>query len=661
MCGIAGILDPAASSGADELRSRADSMAATLEHRGPDDTATWVDESAGVALAHRRLEVVGRGAQGRQPMLSRSGRWVVSYNGELYNVPALRTRLESEGASFRGSSDTEVLVAGLERWGLADTLHRVEGMFAFAAWDARTRRLHLARDRFGEKPLYYGWAGGQFAFASELKAFHALPRFDAVVDRDVVAQFLRLSCVPAPDCIYRGLAKLRPGSLVTVEAGTRSAMLPDPVTFWSAEQAIDDACRLPPLDDDREAAELLEATLSKSVAARMLADVPVGALLSGGIDSSLVVALMQQHGDRPVRTFTVAFVDQAFDESTSAAAVATHLGTDHTTVEMLPRDVFDIIPRVPEIWDEPFSDNSQLPSLLVAQVARRDVTVALSGDGGDELFAGYNRHAWLARVWRLAGPAPHRLRRGVGGAMRRLPPGAIDAVATRLPSRWQVRLPSTKVEKLGRVLEASTVQDAYDTLRSHWEDPAAVVLGAGGQPAVPLDGRNGSTRGWEADDITARLLRSDLMTYLPDDVLTKVDRAAMAVSLETRAPFLDRDVFEVAWRLPARSKVRDGTSKWMLRQVLDRHVPAPLVERPKMGFGVPMGSWLRGPLRPWAEDVLSPASLSRYDLLDPEPVRRAWQLHVTGRRDLSDELWDVLVLQAWMERWSSPSAGGGPS
>jgi asparagine synthase (glutamine-hydrolysing) len=648
MCGIAGILDPAASTRSEDLRSQAASMATALEHRGPDDSGTWVDELRGVALAHRRLEVVGRGPQGRQPMSSQSGRWVLSYNGELYNATALRARLMSDGVVFRGTSDTEVLVAGIDRWGLTEALHRIEGMFAFAAWDTHAARLHLVRDRFGEKPLYYGWAGSRFVFASELKAFHALRGFAPVVDRDAVAEFLRLSCVPAPACIYRGLAKLAPGSRVSVHAGIGVGRLPAQENFWSAQGAIEDASEQPLLFDDGAAADLLENALSGSVKARMLADVPIGALLSGGIDSSLIVALMQQHARSPVRTFTVAFVDQAFDESTSASSVAAHLGTDHTTVEMHEQDVLDIIPRLPEIWDEPFSDSSQIPTFLVAGVARQAVTVALSGDGGDELFAGYNRHAWLARIWRVAGPVPNPLRRSVGEALRRLPPGAVDALAKTLPSRWQVRLPSTKVEKLGRVLTASSPQDAYDMLRTHWADPSTMVLGA-----APQSGQSQTTRPWATGEIMDGLLRSDLMTYLPDDVLTKVDRASMAVSLETRAPFLDRGVLEVAWRLPQSSKLRDGTSKWMLRQVLLRHVPASLVDRPKMGFGAPLGDWLRGPLRPWAEELLSTASVTRHGLLDPVPVRRAWRLHVTHRRDLSEQLWDVLSLEGWMAHWGT--------
>jgi asparagine synthase (glutamine-hydrolysing) len=649
MCGIAGILDPAGATDGGELARVADAMAGTLTHRGPDDAGCWTDPAVGVALSHRRLEVVGRGPQGGQPMRSPSGRWVLTYNGELYNAPSLRAQLEGSGAVFRGTSDTEVLVVGIDRWGLEETLERIEGMFAFGAWDAASRCLHLARDRFGEKPLFYGWTGGRFAFASELKAFHAIPRFDPDIDRDAVAQFLRLSSVPAPQCIYRGLAKLVPGSRVALDAAARPGILPAQIPYWSAPAAIDAALALPVLVDDREATDRVEEALSEAVAARMVADVPIGALLSGGVDSSVVVALMQRHSPRPVRTFTVAFADQSFDESVSAEAVAAHLGTDHTTVEMPPSEVFDIVPRVADIWDEPFSDSSQLPTHLVSKVARRSVTVALSGDGGDELFAGYNRHAWLDRVWRTAKPLPSPVRRTVGRSLRALPPGAIDSAASVLPSRWQVRLPSTKVAKLGRVLEAPSVRDAYGALIAHWEDPASVVLGV--PPLV--DGRVPDIGG---EDVMSQLLRADLTTYLPDDVLTKVDRASMAVSLETRAPFLDRGVLDVAWRLPGSSKLRDGVSKWMLRQVLYRHVPRALVDRPKMGFGIPISTWLRGPLRPWAEDLLAAPALARHGVLDPGPVREAWRLHLSKRRDLGYELWDVLMLEAWLDRWKSPAA-----
>jgi len=651
MCGIAGLLDPTGARDG-ELGHLTSAMASALVHRGPDDFGLWEDASAGVALAHRRLEVVGKGAQGRQPM--RAGDWVLNYNGELYNTAELRADLAAAGVNVRGSSDTEALVAALDTWGLEETLGRAEGMFAFAAWDARSRELHLVRDRFGEKPLFYGWVGARFAFASELKSFHRLPGFQPRIDRAAVSAFLQLSCVPAPSCIYEGLAKLQPGSLVTLSGASRPGAVPQQREYWSATEAIAGSQRLPPLSEDREAIETVETALSRAVSARMVAEVPVGALLSGGIDSSLVVALMQRHSARPVRTFTVAFAEQSFDESASAAAVAAHLGTEHTTVEMSSREVVDLVPRLPEIWDEPFSDSSQLPTHLVAAFARRAVTVALSGDGGDELFAGYNRHAWLDRVWRWATPVPHGLRRRIGGAVRLVPPGAVEKVVTLLPERSQVRLPSTKVAKLGRVLQAATVQEAYESLTAHWEHPDQLVVGLGPSPGV------GSVRSrlpvWEGEsDVTAELLKADLTTYLPDDVLTKVDRASMAVSLETRAPFLDRGVLEAAWRLPTSSKVRDGTSKWVLRRILDGHVPRTLVDRPKMGFGVPLADWLRGPLRPWAEDLLSPDALTRHGVLEPAPVRRAWKLHNERKRDLGYELWDVLMLQAWLDRWS---AGG---
>jgi asparagine synthase (glutamine-hydrolysing) len=648
MCGIAGLLNRTGALRAAELVPVAAAMAETLTHRGPDDSASWCDPDAGIALSHRRLEVVGRGPQGGQPMGSPSGRWVITYNGELYNASSLRARLQESGAAFHGTSDTEVLVVGLDHWGLDETLERIEGMFAFGAWDKAERTLHLARDRFGEKPLFYGWSGGSFAFASELKAFHAIPGFDPEIDRDAVAQYLRVNCVPAPLCIYRGLAKLLPGTRVAIGVGDRPGLLPTPVVYWSADAAIDAALNLPVLVDDREATDRVEAALSDSVAARMVADVPIGALLSGGIDSSVVVALMQRHSTGPVKTFTVAFADQSFDESASAEEVAAHLGTDHTTVDMPPSEVFDIIPRVADMWDEPFSDSSQLPTHLVSQVARRSVTVALSGDGGDELFAGYNRHAWLDRVWRMADPLPRPVRRSAGRALRAVPPGAIDSAASMLPSRWQVRLPSTKVAKVGRVLEAASVREAYGALIAHWQDPASVVLGI--TPA-----HDGQVPDIGGGDVMSQLLRADLTTYLPDDILTKVDRASMAVSLETRAPFLDRGVLEVAWRLPVSSKIRAGVTKWALRQVLYRHVPRSMVDRPKMGFGIPISEWLRGPLRPWAEDLLAAPALARHGLLDPVPVREAWRLHLSKRRDLAYELWDVLMLEAWLDRWHPPA------
>ncbi len=650
MCGIAGLFDPRHTVDPDELLRRVETMAATLDHRGPDAEGRWSDRDGGVALGHRRLAVVELGPEGAQPMASPDGRWVVVYNGELYNHPALRKRLASEGMTFRGGSDTEVLVAAVQQWGLEAALEAFEGMFALALWDRERRLLHLVRDRFGEKPLYYGWVGGSLAFASELKAIAVLPGFRGDIDRDAVALYLRHNCVPAPHTIYRTLSKLRPGHLVTFGAGTGPGSLPPASEYWSARRAVG-AARSNPLEASPSAmTDLLESALSASVESRMVADVPVGAFLSGGIDSSLVVALMQRHSARPVRTFTVGFTDRSFDESAEAADVARHLGTEHTPLLATESDALDVVPRLADIWDEPFGDVSQIPMHLVSRLARSQVTVSLSGDGGDELFAGYNRHAWLDRLWRRSSVLPDPVRRTAGRALGRVPPGAVDGLARAaalLPAGMQVRNPASKVSKVAKVLSSASPEDAYLSLVSYWDDAEAMVVGAG--PSASVASRPSE---WPAlDGITEQMLWLDLVGYLPDDILTKLDRAAMATSLETRVPFLDRDVFDLAWRLPMSVKIHEGTTKWLLRQVLYRHVPRALIERPKMGFGFPIGSMLRGPLRPWAEDLLDERRLRLQGLLDPVPVRLAWDLHLQGRRDLGYELWALLALQAWIERW----------
>jgi asparagine synthase (glutamine-hydrolysing) len=652
VCGITGLFDPTRSQSVEVLRQQVAAMTATLVHRGPDADGLWSDPAAPMCFGHRRLSVVDLGPAGSQPMLSDSGRWVITYNGEIYNHGTLRRRLVAEGSTFRGSSDTEVLVAAIQQWGLLPALEACEGMFALALWDRDRRQLHLVRDRFGEKPLYYGWVGGSLAFASELKAMRALPRFDPDIDRDAVALYLRHNCIPAPHTIYRSMTKLLPGQLVSFDADARPGHPPASRSFWSARQAIEEA-RHQPLEGPPEAmADQLESVLSASVSSRMVADVPVGAFLSGGIDSAAVVAMMQQHSARPVRTFTVGFSDRAFDESTEAAAVAAHLGTDHTPLVLDDDDAARIIPSLPDIWDEPFGDVSEIPMLLVSKLARSHVTVCLSGDGGDELFAGYNRHAWLAPIWRRSSMVPRRVRRAAGATMGRIPPGLIDAVAAVAPARMQVRNPAFKVAKVAKVLAASNLEDAYLSLVSYWGDAESMALGAGDTESMASRPSE-----WPAlDGITEQMLWLDLVGYLPDDILTKLDRAAMATSLETRVPFLDRAVFDLAWRLPMSAKLHDGTTKWLLRQVLYRHVPAELVERPKMGFGFPIGSMLRGSLRPWAEALLDEGLLRRQGVLDPDPVRRAWDLHLAGRRDLSHELWSVLALQAWLERWT-PSLG----
>jgi asparagine synthase (glutamine-hydrolysing) len=504
--------------------------------------------------------------------------------------------------------------------------------------------------------LYYGWIGRHFGFASELKALRCLPAFSPELDREAVALFLRHNCVPAPHTIYRGIAKLEPGELVTVGSDDHCGQSPRHRFYWSARHAVEAALRHPLVDGPDALADRVETTLGDAVAARMVADVPVGAFLSGGVDSSLIVALMQRASDRPVRTFTVGFAEAAFDESVDAAAVAGHLGTDHTALRVGDAEARAVIPSLAEIWDEPFGDCSQIPTLLVSRLARSEVTVSLSGDGGDELFAGYNRHAWLERLQRRASVVPRGLRRRVGASMAKVPPGAVDRVARLsglLPTKFQVRNPSTKFAKVGQVLAADGAEEAYLALVSHWDDPGSVVRGAG-----VVDSLASSPDTWpDLGGVTEQVLWLDLVGYLPDDILTKLDRAAMACSLETRVPFLDRQVLDLAWRLPMSAKLDGGETKKVLRTVLYRHVPAALVDRPKMGFGVPIGAWLRGPLRPWAEDLLGHGRLARQGVLDPEPVRRAWEEHQSGRRDLGYALWDVLMLESWLDRWMPDVAG----
>ena len=615
-----------------------------------------MDEGGRAAFGHRRLAIVDLSPEGHQPMTSSDGRWTISYNGEVYNYRSLREQLHSEGLVFRGTSDTEVLVGAIERWGIERALDASEGMFAFALWDHQLQALHLFRDRFGEKPLYYGWVGDRLAFASELKALRSLPDFAPELDRGSIALFLSRNCIPAPTTVYAGISKLQPGQWVTFDATCRRGDPPESRQFWSARAAVEDARSRPlsgPLD---RMTDRLEEILTTAVGTRMVADVPVGAFLSGGVDSSLVVALMQSVSARPVRTFTVGFADRAFDESHEAAAVAEYLGTDHTALMVTDDDAAAVIPDLADIWDEPFGDISQIPVLLVSRLARTQVTVALSGDGGDELFAGYNRHAWLERLWRYASHVPDSLRQATGSAVGRIPPGSVDAlsrVTDHLPIRWQVRNPSTKVMKVGRVLAAQDPRNAYLSLISHWDRPESMVVGVGQRQQDQAL----STEWPKLSGITEQMLWLDLVGYLPDDILTKLDRASMATGLEARAPLLDRSVFEFAWSLPMDAKLRDGVTKWMLRQVLYRHVPPGLVDRPKMGFGLPIGSWLRGRLRPWAEEMLDERRLRTQGLLDPAPIRLAWGQHLSGRRDLGYELWDVLALQSWLDRWM-PALGG---
>ena len=648
MCGVVGFLDARVNRTRRAMVADVHQMTGALRHRGPDDDGSWVDAEAGVALGHRRLSVIDLSVHGRQPMISSTERYVLTYNGEIYNFGEIRDQLETAGHKFRGRSDTEVMLSAIERWGLTKSLGTLNGMFAFALWDRATQELHLARDRLGEKPLYYGWAGSTFLFGSELKSLRSHPAFSAEVDRGALALYLRHNAVPAPHSIYTGICKLRPGTTMTVTARDRGS-LPAPQPFWSLRDAVEQGLRAPLDGTPADAVDELQRLLTDAVGIRMHADVPLGAFLSGGIDSSLVVALMQAQSPRPVRTFTIGFEDAAYDESTDAARVARHLGTDHLELRVTPGDALDVIPLLPDLYDEPFGDCSQIPTYLVSRLARKDVTVALSGDGGDELFGGYNRYTWCQPIWNTVRWLPRPLRVTGAALLTAVPPRSWDSLFRRmapaLPGRFRVRMPSTKVKKLAEVLPASSIDDMYVKLSSHWKDPAAVVLGAREPRTLFTDPTE-----WPAfADPAERMMYVDAMTYLPDDILTKLDRASMGVSLEARVPFLDHRVVEFAWRIPLGVKISAGEGKWALRQVLHRYVPPDLVERPKMGFGLPIDEWLRGPLRGWAEALLNDARLRREGFFDPTPVRAMWSEHVEGTHDWQYQLWDVLMFQAWLE------------
>lgn len=651
MCGIAGFLAVRTGNG-DSPQVVAQRMATALAHRGPDAEGVWVDEVAGIALAHRRLAIVDLSAAGQQPMSSHDGRYILIFNGEIYNHVEVRQQLDAQDSSvrWRGRSDTEVLVAAISAWGLEETLRRCVGMFALAVWDRATRTLHLARDRLGEKPLYYGWqtSNGRraFLFASELKALKVHPSFAAEINRDAITLFLRHNYVPAPHSIFSGIHKLVPGTILTVSEGHNE---PRTTTYWSALRTAKEAHANPFVGTPESAVDTLEELLRQSIAGQMVADVPLGVFLSGGIDSSTIAALMQTQSATPIRTFTIGFGERTHNEADYAAAVAKHLGTEHTELYVEPQAALDVIPNLPSIYDEPFADSSQIPTFLVSKMAREHVTVCLSGDAGDELFGGYNRYTLTDRTWRTISALPHDLRRLIGGAVTSIPTGAWNALAhvpqAILPMHRRLANFGDKMHKAAGVLSSRSADELYLGLISHWADPSSLVIGAR-EPDTILRAPPAEVSSFGEVE---RMMALDLVTYLPDDILAKVDRASMAVSLETRVPLLDHRIVELAWRLPYAFKVRAGTSKWVLRQVLHRYVPRHLIERPKLGFGVPINSWLRGPLREWAEELLSESALRDQGLLDPCPIRSKWTEHQTGKRDWGYHLWDVLMLQAWLK------------
>lgn len=652
MCGFAGFMGGVAVHGQffdDVLIQR---MANTIMTRGPDDAGYWGDSECRIGLGHRRLSIVDLSPAGHQPMVSGGGRYVIAFNGEIYNHLDCRAALAMTGASvgWRGHSDTETLLAGFDAWGIQGTVERCIGMFAFAVWDKQARTLTLGRDRLGEKPLYYGWQGqGQhatFLFGSELKALKAHPAFAAGIDRNALCLLMRHNYIPSPYSIYQGIAKLGAGCLLTVSMAKPE---PNVVRYWSAAAVAVAGCATPFAGTPEQAVDALEVLLKSAVQQQMMADVPLGAFLSGGIDSSTIVALMQAQSSRPVKTFTIGFNEEGYNEAVHAKAVAAHLGTEHTELYVTPQQALDVIPRLPTLYCEPFSDSSQIPTFLVSQLARQQVTVSLSGDAGDELFCGYNRYLMVNKLWQKLSVLPTGSRRLAGRGLKALSPSKWNAllgpVQGLLPGSLRQANLGEKLHKAAGVLASASVDALYLGLVSHWDDPASVVIG-GQEPPTLLTGNAPQLSG--LDDIQ-RMMALDTLTYLSDDILVKVDRAGMGVSLEGRVPFLDHRVVEFAWSLPQSMKLRDGVGKWALRQVLYRHVPKELVERPKMGFGVPIGEWLRGPLRAWAEELLDEVRLRREGFFYPAPIRQKWAEHLSGSRNWQYHLWDVLMFQAWLE------------
>jgi asparagine synthase (glutamine-hydrolysing) len=647
MCGIAGFLESNPFRSPEALQEIALRMAQTLRHRGPDDGGVWADAKAGIALSMRRLAILDLSPAGHQPMQSWSGRYTIVFNGEIYNCEDLRRELLSDSPvpMFRGHSDTEVMLAAFERWGVRKSVRSFNGMFAFALWDREERILTLARDPFGEKPLYYSIAGGTLMFASELKALHAHPGFADEINLGSVALYLRHNCIPSPYSIYRNTHKLPPATLLTVSPAHLTC---SPEPYWSVREVAEAGAATQSCTSERDAIDALEALLRDAVKIRMHSDVPLGAFLSGGIDSSTVVALMQAQSSSPVKTFSVGFRESDYNEACDAYRVAQHLLTDHTELYITPKQAMEVVPRLPRMYDEPFADSSQIPTFLVSRLARQQVTVSLSGDGGDEMFGGYNRHIWGAPLWSKLSALPLSARRLGAGSIMALSPESWDSLFRKLspviPRALRQRVPGYKLHKLALVMGSSNAYEMYYRFSSHWFDPEAVVLGAREPPTLITNGAVANL-----PTVTEHMMQLDAVTYLPDDILVKLDRATMAVGLEGRVPFLDHRIAELVWRLPLSLRVRGREGKWILRQVLYRYVPRQLIERPKFGFGIPLHSWLRGPLRDWCETLLDEGRLRQEGFFDPRPIIRAWQEHVSGRRNWEYHLWDVLMFQAWLE------------
>jgi asparagine synthase (glutamine-hydrolysing) len=642
MCGIAGIWDQRGRLSPDVLAREARRMADSMLHRGPDAGDVWCDAAASLALGHRRLSIIDLSPAGAQPMVSSCGRFVISFNGEAYNFAELRRELEAAGRPFRGHCDTEVILEGAAQWGVEAIVKRLIGMFAIALWDRRERMLYLVRDRIGIKPLYWAQLGGTLLFGSELKSLRAHQDWSPALNRDSVAAFLRLAYVPGPATIYRGVNQLPPGTILTARAGAE----PTIHSYWSLEDVAREQQRERFTGSESEAVDQLDALLGDAVKLRMIADVPLGAFLSGGIDSSTVVALMQANNMRKVRTFSIGFHEQEYNEAEYAKTVAKHLGTDHTELYVEPSHALEIIPRLPDMYDEPFADASQIPTFLVSEMTRKHVTVALSGDGGDELFGGYDRYFRLRHMQRAFEHLPSGTGPVAAAAIRAAPFGTWSALAQLIPAKHRPPQFGDKMLKLANVLELGS-DEFYRRIISHWWEAQEMVRGASMPSLIVDDPRVAAL----VPNRVERMQYLDTISYLPDDILTKVDRASMAVSLEARVPLLDHRVVAFSWSLPPAMKARPGAGKYLLRRVLDRYVPRHLIDRPKMGFAVPIDSWLRGPLRAWAENLLDESRLRREGVFAPEPIREKWREHLDGARNWHYLLWDVLMFQAWKERW----------
>lgn len=642
MCGIAGFADFSFRTDKDDLRQIVSRMTETLHHRGPDDKGVWVDEGRGIALGHRRLSIIDLSPMGRQPMVSSCGRYVIVLNGEIYNFQELQRDLQKQGCSFRGHSDTEVALCAISSWGFEEALKKFNGMFALAIWDKEEHVLRLARDRMGEKPLYYGFIQGVFVFASECKAIRSFPLFSARIDRNSLALFLRHSYIPAPYTIYEGLYKLPAGNILSIDAECRG-VLPSPAPYWNAKLVVEQGLADSRFQDEGVLLEETEKLLKNAVKIRMYSDVPLGVFLSGGIDSTLVTALMQSQSNRPIRSFTIGFKEKEFNEAKYASQIAAHLGIEHTELQVRAKDALDVIPKLPDIYDEPFADSSSIPTYLLSKLTRDYVTVALSGDGGDELFGGYNRYLWSKNIWQSIRRVPRGMRRNLQAMLQWIPADLWDRAG-----KLKIQSLADKMQKISEILPLENQHDVYYSLISQWKDPSAIVIDS----SEPLTRVTDPSFCIHDCNSIEWMMFIDMCSYLPDDILVKVDRASMASGLEARAVYLDHRIVESAWKMPFSLKMRGRTSKWILRQILDRYVPARLVERPKMGFGVPLSQWLRGPLKDWAEGLLDEQKLKREGYFMPEEIRAKWQEHLRRKRNWHHYLWNILMFQAWEERWT---------